>query len=135
MKTRITVLALLVCACSGKKGSEATKAQVELPPPPIAPEPPPPNKSPLTLGEYPTTDGAIAVGNLEAQVSGLEKVVARNPKAGAEAAVTLVAAYLSRAQYLGKLADYDRAEEIANRLVKESPKNANLLLVRAAVRG
>ncbi len=32
-------------------------------------------------------------------------------------------------------ADYDRAEAMANRLVQDSPKDANMMLVRAAVRG
>ena len=136
MKARITFLALLVCACQGKKAPEPAKAQLSLPPPPVAPEPPPPNKSPLTLGEYPTTDGSIAVGNLEAQIGGLEKILDRNPTApNVEQKVGLVSLYLSRAQFLGKLADYDRAEAMANRLVQDSPKDANMLLVRAAVRG
>ena len=106
MKARITFLALLVCACQGKKAPEPAKAQLSLPPPPVAPEPPPPNKSPLTLGEYPTTDGSIAVGNLEAQIGGLEKILDRNPTApNVEQTVGLVSLYLSRAQFLGKLAD------------------------------
>ena len=136
MKARITILALLVCACQGKKASEPVKVQLSMPPPPAAPEPPPPNKSPLTLGEYPTTDGNIAVGNLEAQIVGLEKILDGNPAApNVEQKVGLVGLYLARAQFLGKLADYDRAEAMANRLVQDSPKDANMLLVRAAVRG
>jgi tetratricopeptide (TPR) repeat protein len=134
MMSRNIILALLVCACVDKD-KPAEPKRVELPPPPVAPEPPPPNKSPLTLAEYPTTDGGIAVGNLEAQILGLEKTIAQSPKPPFEQRVGLVSAYLTRAQFLGKISDYDRAEELVNALAKESPKDANVLLVRASARG
>src|SRR5262249_4883546 len=73
---------------------------------------------------------------LEAQIRGLEQVLERNSSTpNVEQKVALVSAYLSRAQFLGKIADYDRAEAMANRLVQDSPKDPNMLLVRAAVRG
>src|SRR5690242_5139258 len=135
MKARTILLALLVCACSDKKQPER-KVVATLPPPPVAPEPPPPNKSPLTRAEYPTTDGNLAIGNMEAQIGGLERVVsgsnAKTPSVEQKAA--LVSGYLVRAQFLGKLADYDRAEAIANELAKKSPGDVNLILLRASVR-
>ena len=134
MMSRNIILALLVCACTGKD-KPAEQKKVELPPPPVAPEPPPPNKSPLTLAEYPTTDGGIAIGNLEAQILGLEKTLAKSAKPPFDQRVALVSAYLARAQFLGRMADYDRAEEMVNALAKETPKDANVLLVRASVRG
>ena len=135
MRIRIIILTLFVCACVDKETAPPKPTQADLPPPPAAPPPPPANKSPLTLAEYPTTDGGIAIGNLEAQILGLEKTIAQAKKPVFEQRVALVSGYLARAQFLGKVSDYDRAEQIANALAKEQPKNPDALLVRASVRG
>src|SRR4051794_36668602 len=72
-----------------------------------------------------TTDGKIAVGNLDAQIAGYQR-------AGHQA--ELIGVYLTRAQYLGAPGDYDQAEELAEALVRRSPREARPYLLRAQVR-
>src|SRR5438270_688216 len=83
---------------------------------PPAPLPAPPPSPP---GGLLTTDGVIAVGNLQSEISGQERAMQQNPHPARLEA--LVALYTTRAQYLGRLADYDRAAELAERLVHEHP--------------
>jgi hypothetical protein len=73
----------------------------------------------------PTTDGKIAIGNLDAQIAGLLR-------AGHHAEA--VGPYLIRAQFLSAPGDYDQAEELAEMLLKRSPQKAQALLRRAEVR-
>jgi predicted Zn-dependent protease len=81
----------------------------------------------LTLppDRLPTTDGRIAVGNLDAQIAGLSRAGHQQE---------LVGAYLTRAQYLGAPGDYDQAEELAGELVRRSPREPEPYLLRAQVR-
>lgn len=85
--------------------------------------------SPLSQQELPTTDGATAIGNLNGQIASFEK--AEN---GADYAAQLVALLSMRGQYLGRLCDYDRADELAERLVRDRPKSGRAYLVRAGTR-
>src|SRR5262249_49504814 len=77
------------------------------------------------LSELPTTDGKIAMGNLDAQIAGLAH-------AGHEE--ELVGAQLTRAQYLGSPGDLDRAEQLAEGLVRRAPREPRPYLLRAQVR-
>jgi tetratricopeptide (TPR) repeat protein len=64
----------------------------------------------LVAAWLPTTDGRIAVGNLDAQIAGLT----RAGDHGRE----LLELYLTRAQYLGSPGDYDQAEAIVEQMVR-----------------
>jgi tetratricopeptide (TPR) repeat protein len=78
-----------------------------------------------------TTDGAIAIGNLDAVVAGQEKRVTAAP-GDATLRAGLVELLLTRGQYLGTIADYERASEIAEALVLEAPKSAAAWKARAS---
>ncbi len=78
-----------------------------------------------------TTSGAIAVRNLESQIRASEALLTRSPD---EPRVLrdLGELLLARAQYLGRLADYDRAAALAERLVALAPKRHETWLLRAS---
>jgi tetratricopeptide (TPR) repeat protein len=80
-----------------------------------------------------TTDGDIAVGNLEAQVRWHEQQITQRRDAR-EIVENLIALLLMRGQFLGKLSDYDRAEALADELVRANPTWAVTHLCRANVR-
>lgn len=76
-----------------------------------------------------TTSWNIAGGNLDGQI---ETYLARDlakPKE-ASAAVELL---LARAQFLARIADYEKADEIAGATTKSNPDNARALRTRASV--
>ncbi len=77
-----------------------------------------------------TTDGAIAIGNLDGVTSGHERRVAATPgdialRAG------LVDLLLTRGEVLGSIADYERASELAETLVREAPQRPEAWQARA----
>jgi tetratricopeptide (TPR) repeat protein len=86
--------------------------------------------TPLSRAELPTTDGATAQGNLDAQIAGEEKALKVNPHP--LNLTGLASLLLSRGQFFGPLADYDRALELAQRAVNKAPKQAGPYLTRAA---
>ena len=90
-------------------------------------------ESPLSQAELPTTDGAIAIGNLQAQIDGEERLAAYGPLTGLQRAgiADLIA---MRGQFLGRIADYERAEQIAEQLVREAPTDPVSFLTRAQAR-
>jgi tetratricopeptide (TPR) repeat protein len=118
---RLLALALVATApaCKGNGGINATDAghsgAAEASLPPIAR----------------TTDGAIAIGNLDAVVAGQEKRVVAAP-GDATLRAGLVELLLTRGQYVGSIADYERASELAEALVLEAPKNAEAWKARAS---
>jgi tetratricopeptide (TPR) repeat protein len=65
------------------------------------------------------TDGAIAVNNLDGQIDSLD-----NRAAERSSRRSLVELLLSRGQFLGRIADYERAATIAEGLVHEDAKDA-----------
>lgn len=83
--------------------------------------------------EFATTDGAIAVQNLEAAIEENERAHARSPDQR-QFMSTLITFLQMRAQYLGHLADYDRADALAEELVKLQPEDSSSYLQRAGVR-
>jgi len=90
-------------------------------------------KSPLSEAELRTTDGEIAVANLQAQIEGEEKLGAYRPlTVGQRAGIASLVAM--RGQFLGRIADYERAAEIAEALVLEMPTDPESFLARAQVR-
>jgi tetratricopeptide (TPR) repeat protein len=90
-------------------------------------------RSPLPPSELPTTDGAIAIHNLEAQIAANETTLTSHP-GNLIAERNLVPLYLSRGQFLGRLADYERAQELAERIVQQAAHEASSYELRASVR-
>jgi tetratricopeptide (TPR) repeat protein len=81
-----------------------------------------------------TTDGAIALHNLEAQIEGREHQAARGTQSSRFRA-ELVDLVMLRAQILGRIADYERAQMLAERQVDNAPADPLALLARARTRG
>ena len=84
----------------------------------VAPEPP--------LPKLTATSGGIAIGNLDAEIESIEK--RQIDRSGREGLIELLSA---RGQYLGRIADYERASEIAEKLVAEAPEEPVGLQSRA----
>jgi tetratricopeptide (TPR) repeat protein len=74
------------------------------------------------------TDGAIAVLNLQAQIDGLE-----GHGTSAEAA-TLIDLLILRGLILGRISDYGRAAQLADRLVNDAVTDAAACMARARTR-
>src|SRR6266850_7764002 len=81
----------------------------------------------------PVTDGTIAVLNLRAQIDGLEPDVRRG-HANIDSRLGLIELITLRGLILGHIADYQRAEEIAEQLVRDAPTDGNALVARARTR-
>jgi tetratricopeptide (TPR) repeat protein len=81
----------------------------------------------------PTTTGALAISNLNAQIAGLEAAVKGKPDA-VDSRAELVDLFLLRAEILGVIADYERAQGLAEEMVKAAPEKAISHLARAQVR-
>ena len=82
------------------------------------------------IAERPLTDGAIALLNLGAQIDALEPEVrlgcaSVKTRAGLAELITL------RGRIIGRIADYVRAEEIAEQLVRNAPTEARAFVARA----
>jgi len=76
----------------------------------------------------PLTDGSIALLNLQAQIDGLEGC-----DAPAEAAA-LIDLLILRGQILGRISDYERAAQLANRQVGAATTDAAAYMARARTR-
>jgi tetratricopeptide (TPR) repeat protein len=90
-------------------------------------------QSPLLQTEPPTTDGAIALGNLEAQIAAEERLARYGPLTVSQRAA-IVDLLIMRGQFLGRVADYERAETLAEQLVGDAPGDGNAFLARALAR-
>lgn len=80
-----------------------------------------------------TTDGSIAVANMDAEIESLE-TARRDERLTAGRPHALVDLYLARGQFLGRIADYERAEALAEDLVRQAPADPASYLSRAATR-
>ncbi len=78
-----------------------------------------------------TTDPAIALGNLDAQIAGREAIAARDP-GDVEAGRVVVELLLTRGQYVGQIRDYERADAIAGELAVRNPQSAAAHLALAS---
>jgi len=112
MKQVLILAALILSACQTQFRSEAGAAARK---------------------ERLTTDPKIALQNLDGQIEELEKAHARSPEA-LQFTGTLVGLLATRAQYLGRLSDYDRALALAEEAIHRAPGNASALLMRAGAR-
>jgi tetratricopeptide (TPR) repeat protein len=89
--------------------------------------------SPAAHGQRRTTDGAIAVGNLDAQIAGTERLARGRALSVAERA-SLADMLTQRGQVLGRISDYDAAETVADELVRDAAEDGRAWLARARVR-
>jgi tetratricopeptide (TPR) repeat protein len=113
MRARVLVLgALLAGAC------QAT------PKPPAAPAAAAPQKR--------TTDGRLALENLDAGIVAAEKALRQDPSA--DARLTLATLLGSRAQIRASASDLERALALTEEAVTASPRDAKALLARAGAR-
>ena len=80
-----------------------------------------------------TTDGAIAVGNLDAQIAGNERLARDRPLSVKERA-SQAELLTQRGQILGRVSDYEAAAALAEGLVQEAPADPNAWLARARSR-
>jgi tetratricopeptide (TPR) repeat protein len=81
----------------------------------------------------PVTDGTIALLNLRAQIDGLEPPV-RGGRASIESRIGLIELITLRGLILGHIADYQRAEEIAEQLVRDAAADGAAFVARARTR-
>jgi tetratricopeptide (TPR) repeat protein len=91
--------------------------------------------------ELATTSGTIAVVNLRAQIDSLAARAHRAGSAQAAAAPPAVAQQAIlidlltlRGHVLGRIADYERAADLAERLARDAPDDGTALLARARAR-
>src|ERR1043166_4710564 len=90
-------------------------------------------KALLSQAELPTTDGAIALSNLQAQIAAEERLASYGPLTVSQRAA-IAELLLMRGQFLGRIADYERAEALAEQLVRDAPTNGRSYLARAQAR-
>jgi tetratricopeptide (TPR) repeat protein len=84
-------------------------------------------------GEPPTTDGRIALKNLQAQIASLEVRAARGGLSAVSRA-GLIELIALRGQVLGLIADYERAEALAERWALDERTDSLAFLARARMR-
>lgn len=89
--------------------------------------------SPMTQAELATTDGGIAVGNLGAAIAGAEGMVKANPTI-AGGYTRLIRLLLLRGEFMGRIADYERAAAISAQQIRIAPKEPQSYQNRAATR-
>lgn len=85
------------------------------------------------VAELPATDGTIALLNLQAQIDGLEQDV-RLGHATVESRVALIDLITLRGLILGHIADYRRANEMAEQLVCDVGTDGTAFVARARTR-
>jgi tetratricopeptide (TPR) repeat protein len=80
-----------------------------------------------------TTDGTIALSNLEAQIDGLE-LCASHGDLASQAWCDLIDLVTLRGQILGRIADYERASALAEQRALDTPDDGIAFLARARTR-
>ena len=85
------------------------------------------------IADRPLTDGSIAVLNLGAQIEALEPEV-RVGRAAVATRAGFIELITLRGMIIGRIADYVRAEEIAEQLVRDAPTDASAFVARARTR-
>ena len=80
-----------------------------------------------------TTDGAIAVGNLTAQIEGQEQILSRRP-GSAGTMVALVELLQARVQFTSSVSDFRRIAELGDKIVTlEIAKGVNVRVERTQI--
>lgn len=90
------------------------------------------SKSPLSQAELPTTDGAIALINLQSQIE-CQQRPDRWPLLMVEQRAGLVELIALRGQFLGCIADYEQAQVLAQQLVEDAPTEGICWFVQAKI--
>jgi len=85
------------------------------------------------IAERPFSHGTIALLNLSGQIDALEPQV-RLGRATVEVRVGLVELISLRGLMLSRIADYERAEEIADQLLRDAPDDGRAWVARARTR-
>ena len=88
---------------------------------------------PNDVTELPVTDGTIALLNLQAQIDGLEQDVKLGHDS-IEGRVGLIDLITLRGLILGHIADYQRADEMAEQLVRDAATDGTAFVARARTR-
>jgi tetratricopeptide (TPR) repeat protein len=83
----------------------------------------------------PLTAGVLAMTNLQAQIDGIERRLTEGylPTVGDQ--TELIELIALRGQILGRVTDYEWAEEQAERLANDAPQDASAFVTRARARG
>jgi hypothetical protein len=81
-----------------------------------------------------TTDGRIALANLEAQIGMVESAGPRAPALGLSRLAVLVDLLLLRGHVRGRIVDYERAIELADRMVLAASSDPAVFMARARAR-
>jgi tetratricopeptide (TPR) repeat protein len=126
MRFRALLLLALAASSSCKNAGDAPGSRADGGPASHDPLGPP------SQSELATTDGAIALGNLDAQINYFESAIRSRPDVAPNP--QLVPLLANRSQYLGRVADAERAAAIADDLVRRAPDNASSYLTRASTR-
>jgi len=87
-------------------------------------------RSPLSLAALRTTDGGLALDNLQGQIDGEERLgryalLTTTQLAGISELVAM------RGQFLGRIGDYERSDALAAQLVVDAPNDGGAYLARA----
>jgi len=90
-------------------------------------------KSVLSQVELPTTDGAIALSNLQAQIAAEERLASYGPLTVSQRAA-IAELLIMHGQFLGRIVDYEHAEALAEQLVGDAPGDGRAFLARAQAR-
>ena len=95
------------------------------------------HEAPTTVAseaECSLTAGAVAMINLQAQIDGLEQLLARG-RAAIGVQAELIELVALRGQVLGRIGDYEWAEERAEQLTRDAPADGMAVVARARARG
>ena len=128
--TLMAGLALAVAACDSSEGQAPAAGSAAAGASAPARRP---MRMPATMAELATSDAAIALGNVDAQILGYERARARTP-ASNDWPLRLAGLYDGRGQALGRIADYEMALARAEEAVRLAPSDGDALLARAAAR-
>jgi tetratricopeptide (TPR) repeat protein len=125
-----SVLALAGCTKGAPSQASSRAAESRSAAAVTAPSTPPSG----ALSRVVTTNAAIALGNLDAQIEGRERVARHDPNDVAAAHV-VIDLLLARGEYASRVADYERASELAGSLVLAHPESGEAHVARAATLG
>jgi tetratricopeptide (TPR) repeat protein len=89
----------------------------------------------VTVEELPLTAGVIAMTNLQAQIDGIQRRLMEGCPTTVGDQTELIELVALRGQILGRVTDYEWAEEQAERLINNAPADGGAFVTRARARG
>ncbi len=125
MRLRALLLLALAASPSCKKAGDAPTPAADAGPGSHDPLGPP------SRSELNTTSGSISLHNLDGQIDYFESALVKQP-ANAAALAQLIPLLATRSQYVGRVADAERAAALAEDLVRAAPGEASSYLARAS---